>query len=228
MNTDPVSMTAQFASLIDPAEKARRIALGRVSNSKLTVEDQEELAALELKHDTVLKQAFEKMVQARCADLDNDRLYNYNARQQQIEQLANVSLPDPDQIVPQQYGRILHNLQTNLIEANAITREARRRADDLNGLLDSLAVVWRGITVETVEWRADSAAATILFALRDEAVKAKAHARLCESCYDLIRSKLFALNWMMENYDRFHSGGQTTPGGYTNNESGHPNWPEPL
>jgi hypothetical protein len=87
-----------------------------------------------------------------------------------------------------------------------LARQARAHYDEISSLLTTLETAWRSMTVETVEWRALAAASDALFDLRKKVGIAKAHAAYCENCHEVVRSKVFALRWMMENYDRQHGG----------------------
>jgi hypothetical protein len=189
-----------------------------LSNTKLTSDDQEELAGLELAHAQEVAVQFGQMVQQKMGEfgLESARAFDYAHRATKAEQLADVKLPDPDQIVPTMYSQLLYSIENNLIEANAIAREARRRADKLTGLLEALALRWLAMTIETTQWKAEAAGAAALQRLRLEVNEAKAHAKFCESAHDTVKSKLFALNWMMLNWDRIHHQVNRPTGGNEN------------
>lgn len=203
----------------DKDQVQRRIMLSRLPNSKLTVAEQEELVALQLGQGQAAETAFQELVAQELArvgvDLTAD--FGYARREEIAGRLADGPLPEPDQIVPETYAKALYNVESALIQVSGLVRQARARSDLLAGTLASLETTWRNLSVETVEWKADAAAAPVLADLRREATLARAHANLCDSCYETVRSKIFTLNWMMTNYDRHHGLGATprpaVPGG---------------
>lgn len=206
----------------DSLSVQRRLLLSRLPNSKLTVSDQEELAALQMAHGQEAEEAFRGMVAREMAKvgLDLAAEFGYAKREEIAGRLADVPLPEPDQIVPETYARALYSVESAIIQVSGLVRQARARYDLLSGTRDSLETTWRNLSVETVEWKADAAASHLLADLRRETTLAKAHASFCDNCYEVVRSKIFTLNWMMQNYDRHHGVGTTPrtggPGGTDN------------
>jgi hypothetical protein len=196
----------------DPVEVQRRISLSRLPNSKLTVTDQEDLVRLEAKHGAEAAERFAELVAAELSkigvDLSAD--FGYAQREAIAEKQADTPLPEADQIVPATYQRALYQVENGIIQVSGLVRQARARYDRLAGALDSLSSRWRDMSVETVEWKADAAAAERLADLKREVSLAKAHANFCDNCYEVVRSKIFSLNWMMQNYDRHHGVGPTS------------------
>lgn len=181
-------------------ERRRRMALSRLPNSKLSLNQQEELVDLELEEHIEALETFRQKVAARWTQVE----CNYGEREMLADQYADAPMPEPDRIDPWRFSTLLYEQQTALLQTGALARQARARYDELNSILDTLETEWQALTVETVEWRAKAAAAPVLGDLRLEVGRAKAHAAYCENAHEQVRSKIFALRWMMENYDRQH------------------------
>ena len=192
----------------DRAEVLRRVALSRLPNSKLTIDDQQELAKLQQEHGEKAIEKFLPLALEEIAKVGIDMAtdFGYANREAIAGRLADLPLPDADQVVPETYAKALYSVENAIIQVSGLVRQARARYDLISGTLDTLETIWRSMSVETVEWKADAAVALTLQSIRRETTLAKAHAGVCDNCYEVVRSKIFTLNWMMNNYDR-HQGG---------------------
>lgn len=218
--------------MLNDADVQRRMVLSSTSNSKLTKEEQEELAKLQIGHARSVAEEFAALIarEISAAGIDLVEDFGYTARERLMDEIANQPLPSPDQIVPELYSSILQRVANAKIQANAVTREARKRADDLTSLRNSLTSIGLSMSVEDSQWRAEASVSPPLQSLTREANKAVSHAKYCEAAYQSVKETLFALNWMMENWDRIHLQRTTTlhPEGEVDNAHRDSVWSEPL
>lgn len=216
------------------AQVQRREVLSRLPNSKLTVTDQEELVRLQQEHGEQAQERFKVLVASELEKigLDLNEDFGYARRAELAGRLADAPLPEPDQIVPGTYAKALYTVEAAVIQVSGLVRQARARYDRLSGTLDSLQTIWRDLSVESVEWKADAAGSVLLLDLRRETTQAKAHANHCDNCYEVVKGKIFTLNRMMTNYDRHHGVGATprppAPGGDKQSELHSPDQTQSL
>lgn len=180
-------------------ETIDRKALSRLSSGARDEEKNLRLARLEQEGEEWALGVLRSVVEAvDIADWD------YVQRENLAEEAGNVNLPQPDQIEPHSAHQLLRRLSSLRIQANAITRQAERRARLLDDALESIMGQWKALTVETTEWKAEASAAAVLEPLRKERSRAKAHAAFCGRCLDSIKDTILELHWILENWDRFN------------------------